>query len=126
MNSQPASSTNPLSNLPLNGPALVDGNLNAENATAQILIVDDEAMNRAMLRAMVKRYGYRALETGDGSKVLNMIEDVELVLLDIVMPEMHGFDVLAELRKVRTAVDLPVIMVTANDDKEQILSLIHI
>ena len=67
-------------------------------------------MNRAMLRGMVKRHGYQAIDTGDGSKVLDLIEDVELVLLDIVMPEVDGFEVLSEVRKVRSAVELPVIM----------------
>ncbi len=106
----------------MTSPPLVNSVPRSHALATRVLIVDDEAMNRAMLGGMVKRHGYRVIDTGDGSQVLDLIaEDVGLVLLDIVMPEMDGFEVLTRLRRIRSAVELPVIMVTASDDKDQVV-----
>lgn len=89
----------------------------------RILVVDDERVNRAMLSHLLKRNGYSADEAADGEAALLKIseESFDLVLLDVVMPRMDGYTVLKELRRKFSEFELPVIMVTANNDSGQIV-----
>lgn len=81
-----------------------------------ILIVDDSAMNRALLADMIGP-GYDIVEAKDGLEGIALMQKlgttISLVLLDINMPEMDGFDVLAVMNKNHWINDIPVIMVTA-------------
>lgn len=68
--------------------------------TERILLVDDEAPVRAVVRLMLERLGYRVIEAANGAEALGIIETsmdrIDLVLTDVVMPELHGGD-LAEV-----------------------------
>ena len=88
-----------------------------------VLVVDDEAINRVMLGGMLKRSGYESGFVEHGSEVMDQINagEYDLVLLDIVMPEVDGFEVLTQLREEFSAAELPVIMVTGSDDKKQVV-----
>ena len=88
-----------------------------------VLVVDDEYVNRAIMCRLLKSEDFDTIEAENGIEALKAIEDndVDLVLLDIVMPEMDGFEVLKTLRQQLSELDLPVIMVTANDEKAQIV-----
>ncbi len=81
-----------------------------------ILIVDDSAMNRSLLADMIGD-GYNIIEAENGLEGIAAMQkrgtNISLVLLDINMPEMDGFDVLAVMNKNRWVNDIPVIMVTA-------------
>ncbi len=96
----------------------------AEEDLASILIVDDSEMNRAILNEMLKDE-YRVLEADNGRAALDMVDrygdELSLVLLDIVMPGMGGFEVLADLSR-RTVIDnLPVVMISSEDSDDVVL-----
>ncbi len=88
-----------------------------------ILIVDDVEANRATLKATLLLDGYDFLEAESGAEALALVSEsnVDLVLLDIMMPEMDGFEVLASLRGNSELAEIPVVMVTALDDKEALI-----
>lgn len=85
---------------------------------ARILIVDDEPVNRRVLRNMLTRDGYEVVEAGDGPRALQLLEEdqhFDMALLDVMMPRMSGYDVCEALRKKFPIQDLPVIFLTARD-----------
>lgn len=89
-----------------------------------VLIVDDSEMNRAILSEMLKDE-YCILEADNGRAALDMVDrygdELSLVLLDIVMPGMNGFEVLGELSR-RSGIDnLPVIMISSEDSDDVVL-----
>ncbi|MDB5466649.1 MAG: response regulator [Phenylobacterium sp.] len=88
----------------------------------RLLVVDDIEENREVLRRRFQRLGYEVIEADSGAAALAVIEttDIDLVLLDIVMPEMDGLEVLRRLRLTHTAQALPVIMVTAKASSEDV------
>ena len=89
-----------------------------------ILIVDDSEMNRVILNEMLKDE-YRVLEADNGRAALDMVDrygdELSLVLLDIVMPGMNGFEVLGELSRRTVADSLPVIMISSEDSDDVVL-----
>jgi diguanylate cyclase (GGDEF)-like protein/PAS domain S-box-containing protein len=89
----------------------------------KVLVVDDERLNRAVLCKFLEQDNYETFEAEDGPKALESIsrQKFDLVLLDIVMGDMDGFEVLARIRKKYSGAELPVIMVTANHQSEQIV-----
>ncbi len=88
----------------------------------KILIVDDSEMNREMLKAILGE-GYKYAEAVDGAQALRMLQQdmhIDLVLLDINMPKMDGFAVLEHMNQFRWIDEVPVIMISAADDRESI------
>ena len=85
-----------------------------------ILIVDDAEMNRMMLSDMLgDQYDY--VEAADGREALRILEKnvaIDLILLDINMPEMNGFEVLEEMNRYHWIQEIPVIMITAEESVE--------
>ena len=80
----------------------------------RILIVDDEEVNRELLIAMVEALGHEYETAEDGFDALAKLNlDIDLVLLDIMMPGMDGFEVARRVREDLGMTDLPIIMVTA-------------
>lgn len=89
-----------------------------------VLIVDDSEMNRAILSEMLKDE-YCILEADNGRTALDMVDrygdELSLVMLDIVMPGISGFEVLADLSR-RSGIDnLPVIMISSEDSDDMVL-----
>jgi class 3 adenylate cyclase len=86
-------------------------------STGTLLIVDDDAGSRELLARRFHRVGYRISSAPNGLAALEAIraEPIGLVLLDCMMPEMDGFEVLGRIRQTSSASDLPVIMVTGRD-----------
>lgn len=84
----------------------------------QILIVDDSEMNRMILSAILEN-DFRILEAEDGEKCLSLLNqfkgDIALVLLDLVMPIMDGFEVLNYMNRNHWIEDVPVIMISSED-----------
>ena len=87
----------------------------------QILIVDDSAMNRAILSEILGG-DFRILEASNGEQCLAQMHehagDISLILLDLVMPEMDGFEVLRYMSRNHTIEDLPVIMISSEEGDE--------
>ena len=81
---------------------------------AQILIVDDEDMVRLLIRRILEEKGYRVVTAADGNEGLAKLDQggIDLVLLDINMPGLDGFQV---LKLIRRRFNLPVIMLTGMD-----------
>lgn len=95
----------------------------SEQLKQQILIVDDSEMNREILKEILKE-DYRILEAANGEECLEQLErygtGISLVLLDIMMPEMDGFEVLATMNQNHWIEDIPVIMISSEDSDSYI------
>src|SRR5438132_12188995 len=89
-----------------------------------ILVVDDSDVNCVLLRRRLEGAGYRVTVAHDGPEALAKIdgERFDLVLLDVMMPEMSGLEVLEIIRKKSGVADLPVIMATAADESADIVN----
>ncbi len=86
-----------------------------------LLVVDDEEFNRDMLSRRLEVEGYTSLSAANGPAALSLLKQhrFDAVLLDAMMPGQSGYEVLAEIRQSHSALELPVLMVTAktmNDD----------
>ncbi len=95
---------------------------------SRLLIVDDNEMNRDMLARRLARKGY-VIELADNAKgLLKRVQQdsVDLVLLDIEMPEISGLDALRTLREHYSAAELPIIMVTAKSQSDDIVAALDI
>jgi DNA-binding response OmpR family regulator len=91
--------------------------------TAKILVADDEQNIVKLLRMYLRNEGYDVVAAADGRQALERFnqESPDLVLLDLMMPQLNGFDVCTEIRK---RSDVPVIMLTArSDDIDKIVGL---
>jgi adenylate cyclase len=91
----------------------------------KVLVVDDQAPNVRLLEAILTPRGYDVLTASSGEQALELIgaEEIDLVLLDILMPGMDGYEV---CRRIRDQVDtayLPVVMVTASGDEQKVRAL---
>lgn len=88
-----------------------------------LLIVDDNEMNRDLLGRRLAREGYSILKCASGREALEHVErgDADLVLLDVDMPELDGFEVLKILRETHSPARLPVIMVTAMVGSDEVV-----
>jgi CheY-like chemotaxis protein len=93
----------------------------------RILVAEDNAVNRELLRELLEARGYTVFEACDGQEALQMIEQAQpdLLLLDIGMPVLDGFVVIRKVRENPRLAPLPVVAVTAyamRGDREKILS----
>jgi diguanylate cyclase (GGDEF)-like protein len=90
----------------------------------KLLIVDDLAANRDILTRRFQRRGFDVVEADSGQRALDVIaeQSFDLVLLDVMMPDLDGFEVLRQIRLQHPPVRLPVIMVTARTDSSDIVN----
>jgi len=95
--------------------------------TPKILVVDDMETNRALLFNMMKKLGYETMLAENGLSALSIINKVlpDIILLDIMMPEMDGFQVLEHLKGNNKFRHIPVIVISAIDDMESIVRCIE-
>lgn len=94
----------------------------SEMAKHKILIADDEARLRKLLSDYLLREGYDVLEAEDGETALEIFyeqNDIDLAILDVMMPKVNGFDVCKEMRETS---ELPIIMLTAKDEENDVLN----
>ncbi len=99
-----------------------------ESVGARILVVDDEESNRDLLVRQLARRGYAVEAARDGREALHAIEQhvFDLVLLDVLMPGMSGFEVLAAIRRARGPAELPVVMATALDGRDDVVRALEL
>jgi len=93
----------------------------------RILVVDDVADNRNVLERRLQREGHVVVCAEDGRRALEDIraQAFDLILLDIMMPEIDGFEVLRQLKQSPETVDIPVIMISARDDLDSVVRCIE-
>jgi class 3 adenylate cyclase len=87
-----------------------------------VLVVDDLPQNVRLLDAVLSPSGFRVLTAGSGQEALDLLKEhqTDLVLLDIVMPGLDGYEVCRRIRKEPTTAFLPVVMITASGDQEKL------
>ncbi|MBF0500499.1 MAG: SpoIIE family protein phosphatase [Candidatus Riflebacteria bacterium] len=94
------------------------------NKVTTVLVVDDEVNNRDIVCRRLEKRGFKTISVDSGKKAMDILSDqvLDLILLDVTMPEMDGFEVLREVRKKFTPLQLPVLMFTARDQSEDIVA----
>jgi adenylate cyclase len=92
-------------------------------AEAYVLVVDDDSVNRLLLSRSLEREGHRFATAEDGRRALEILraESFDVVLLDVVMPEIDGFEVLAQMQADSELRHVPVIMISALEDMESVV-----
>jgi adenylate cyclase len=97
-------------------------------APGLLLVVDDVEANRDLLSRRLQRQGHHVILAEDGFEALEQIKQqaVDLVLCDIMMPNMNGYEVLTHLKADETLRHLPVIMISALDDIESVVRCIEL
>jgi DNA-binding response OmpR family regulator len=100
--------------------------MNAESPS--ILVVDDEELNSEGLTRRLQRHGYVVTAAKSGREAIELAGErrFDLVLLDIMMPEMNGLEVLKLLRRVDSLLDLPIIMATAKGESEDMVEALEL
>jgi len=97
------------------------------SGTAHLLIVDDNPMNLETVARRLERDGFFTHRATSGAEAFAVLEDipVDLILLDVMMPDMDGYEVLARIKESETWQYIPVIMVTALDDQDSMVRCIE-
>lgn len=108
--------------------ALDDAAHSRDKQGGLILIVDDNATNRDVLQRRLAREGYEVQCAADGRQALDMLAErsFDLVLLDIMMPVLNGYQVLERLKQSAALRDIPVIMISAIDEVDSIVRCIEL
>jgi adenylate cyclase len=99
--------------------------MSAENVL--VLVVDDNEMNRDMLSRRLERQGYRAVVAEDGQQALELLptQPFDLMLLDIMMPRLNGYDVLQRVKNDPALRHIPIIMISAVDDLDSVVKCVE-
>ncbi len=92
----------------------------AEGTGEKILVVDDDDAFLSMMSMILPRYGYDAYTTSDAGETLGFIKEhgIELVLLDLMMPDVDGYEVCRRIKKDKATKSIPVVVVSASGGKE--------
>lgn len=89
-----------------------------------ILVVDDDPDTRSMVRTILESSSFNVKEAENGKIALERIEELKpnLILLDINMPEMNGYDVVIHLKQKPDTQNIPIIMLTAKSEPEDLIA----
>ena len=95
-------------------------------APGTLLVVDDQAMNRDVLSRRLRRQGHTVVTANDGVDALAVMQETafDLVLLDIMMPDMDGYEVLRRLKSDERLQHIPVVMISAVDELQSVVRCI--
>ena len=98
-----------------------------DEAGHRILVVDDNEMNRDMLSRRLGRKGFAVEVACDGREALAILEKqrFDAILLDIMMPDINGMEVLKVVREKQSAAELPILMVTAKNDSRDVIDALE-
>ncbi len=93
-----------------------------------LLVVDDEEMNRDVLSRRLERKGYQVVVASGGREAIDTVagQPIDLVLLDVMMPEVDGLQVLQVLRRRHSQTQLPIIMATAKGESEDVVRALEL
>lgn len=94
---------------------------------ATILVVDDEPFNQKTITRVLKRQGYTVIAASHGEEALQQLQaqSVDLILLDVLMPIMDGFQTLQHIRSSNSLVELPIIMLSGLSDNERVIAALE-
>lgn len=93
------------------------------NTTSQVLVIDDDPEVRKLISALLQRIGLQSILVKDGRTALTLLQEglvPSLIILDLMMPKMDGFEVLAGIRENQNLLRIPVLILTAMADPEMI------
>jgi len=92
------------------------------------MLVDDDSVNRQVMAGLLRDKGWRIREASNGREALRLLQDdlPDLILLDLIMPEMDGFAFLSEVRQSPVLCKLPVVVLTSKDLTESERHLLNI
>ena len=95
--------------------------------SGRVLVVDDERLNRTILRAALGKEGHVVVEAADGREALDRLAEggIDVVLLDIVMPVMDGYETLAAIKADPVLTHLPVIIISGVDQVDSVVRCIE-
>ena len=99
-----------------------------EDGEGQLLVVDDNANNRDLLSRQLARQGYIVHTASDGQEALKLLESktVDLILLDVIMPNLDGVETLKRLKTSKTLQEIPVLMLSSLDEVDGALRCIEL
>lgn len=88
----------------------------------KILVIDDSSTNVVLLNAVLLQYGYEVITAFSAKEAFRLLEkeSPDLILLDLLMPEISGFDFLGEIKQKKKLKNIPVVIVSAVGSKENI------
>jgi CheY-like chemotaxis protein len=91
--------------------------------TASLLVVDDDPAQRLLMREMLKHKGFEVIEAADGFEACRLNEEhrPDLLLVDLMMPRMDGYELCRELRGQTRSLDVPIVVTTSLDDTASIV-----
>ncbi len=94
----------------------------------KILVVDDIEPNIILLKVLLEKVGFKIVSTQRAEEVINLVEEEkpDLILLDVLMPVMNGFEVAKQLKGIENYKDIPIIFLTALDNSENIIECFKI
>src|ERR1700685_1759150 len=92
--------------------------MDSSNRVPQVMVVDDDPDTVSILARHLQREGFTAIEAISGAECLRIVHEhqVDVILLDLMMPDMDGFQVCRALKQDPNTAEIPVIMITARDD----------
>ena len=92
-----------------------------------VLVVDDELLTRDLLRMMLERAGFEVVEAGDGRDALQKVnrQAPDLIILDVMMPDIDGYQVCRTLRQQQKTAGIPVLMLSAKTQPEDAEEGLH-
>jgi DNA-binding response OmpR family regulator len=96
--------------------------------TGLVLIVDDNADNRDVLGRRLEREGHQVLQAAGGKEAIELLgrQSIDLVLLDVMMPDMDGYQVLQHLKADAALRHIPVLMISALDELDSVVRCIEL
>lgn len=96
--------------------------MSQEKATRRILVIDDESASRRLVKLLLEREGYWVLPAPGGEEglIFAKVEHPDAILLDVIMPQMDGYETLRRLKADPQTTDIPVIMLTAKGAERDI------
>ncbi|MEM6958610.1 MAG: response regulator, partial [Myxococcota bacterium] len=96
-------------------------------AKARLLVVDDDDDNRRMIARRLEHEGFEVLEAASGGEALRLVEEqhINLMVLDVMMPDMSGLEVLETVRGTAPRADLPVLMATAKTGSDDMVDALR-
>lgn len=98
--------------------------MNSLSKVQRILVVDDNPDDSALLARLLEKEGYHTLVASSGNAALNILKDteVDLVLLDIIMPEVDGLEILEAIRAQNNLSKVPILLISSLDDESSVVS----